>query len=417
MSFARNTAPLLLCGLGIACRTTWLAPGAPEDRDFGLACTPGTACDPLEVGALPATLRGDTTTDGESAVDRYACAPSTDEAGREVWYAVDLPTHGAFRATVDEVSGDGIDVDVHLLTQLDPDSCFARGDAEASGAGGPGTVYVVVDTWAGSAGPYPGPYTLTLTFTPDGAPAPPPPPAAVWTPSPGTSWQWQLQGAIDRSVDAQVYDVDLFDTSSATVDALHADGRRVICYFSAGSREDWRPDAARFPSAALGKPLDGWPGERWLDVRDPTVRAILADRLDLAAQKGCDAVEPDNVDGYANDDGFSFGRADQLDFLRFLSDEAHARSLSVGLKNATDLVPDLVSAFDWALNEECVAYAECGTEQPFVQAGKAVFHVEYVDSPGQGAAKADRVCGAAGTAGFSTLVKTWDLDAWRIACD
>jgi hypothetical protein len=264
-----------------------------------------------------------------------------------------------------------------------------------------------------------GPYTLWLDFVPAAGPNPPPPPPTptVWSPPPGTTWQWQLTGSIDRSVDVDVYDVDLFDVPSSTLAALHADGRKVICYFSAGSREDWRPDAGRFPASALGEPLDGWPGERWLDVRDATVRDVMSDRLDLALSKGCDAVEPDNVDAYANDDGFSFGRADQVDYLEFLSAEAHARGLSVGLKNATDLVPDLVDDFDWALNEECLAYAECATEQPFVRAGKAVFHVEYVDSRSQGPARAATACSASSASGFSTLVKTWALDSWRISCD
>ncbi|MFN7148907.1 MAG: endo alpha-1,4 polygalactosaminidase, partial [Microthrixaceae bacterium] len=84
-------------------------------------------------------------------------------------------------------------------------------------------------------------------------------------PRPGLSWQWQLTGAVDTSVGADVFDVDLFDTSAAVVSALHARGARVVCYMSAGSFEDWRPDASRFPSSVLGSALDGWPGERWLD--------------------------------------------------------------------------------------------------------------------------------------------------------
>src|SRR4029079_13653563 len=75
-------------------------------------------------------------------------------------------------------------------------------------------------------------------------PAPTPAPAGTrWQPHPGTSWQIQLQGTLDTSVAASVYDIDLFDTSASTIAVLRAAGRRVICYFSAGSYEDWRPDA------------------------------------------------------------------------------------------------------------------------------------------------------------------------------
>ena len=89
----------------------------------------------------------------------------------------------------------------------------------------------------------------------------------VWCPTPGLSWQWQLSGAIDDSVDVAMYDIDLFDNEAGQISTLHDDGRVVICYFSAGSHEDWRPDADQFPAGAIGAELDGWPGERWLDVR------------------------------------------------------------------------------------------------------------------------------------------------------
>jgi hypothetical protein len=95
--------------------------------------------------------------------------------------------------------------------------------------------------------------------------------AAHWEPEPNTSWQWQLQGTVDTSFDVVMYDIDLFDSSQELIDQLHDAGRIVICYLSAGSYEEWRPDAAQFPAAALGNPLDGWPGERWLDIRNDEV--------------------------------------------------------------------------------------------------------------------------------------------------
>jgi len=79
--------------------------------------------------------------------------------------------------------------------------------------------------------------------------------AAPFSPAPGTSWQWQLSGAPDLSVDAAVYDVDGFLTDAGTVAALHARGRRAVCYLNAGAYEDFRPDAATFPAAVLGKEL------------------------------------------------------------------------------------------------------------------------------------------------------------------
>lgn len=242
------------------------------------------------------------------------------------------------------------------------------------------------------------------------------PTSEIWSPRPGTTWVWQLSGTLDTSVDADVYDVDLVETSDQIMQKLRADGRIIICYFSAGTREDYRADADAFPQTAVGKALPEWPDEQWLDIRDTTVRQVMLTRMDLAQQRGCDAVEPDNVDAYINDSGFPLTQSDQLDYLRFLATEAHQRGLSIGLKNAVELVPDLVDEFDWTLNEECLAYNECDAVQPFIDAGKAVFHVEYVDNYDQGATLQNTVCANPTRAGFSTLIKVWDLDAWFLTC-
>jgi len=234
----------------------------------------------------------------------------------------------------------------------------------------------------------------------------------VWRPAPGTSWQIQYTGLpIDTSVDAEMFDLDLYDTPQEVFDELHAAGRTVICYFSAGSYEDWRPDAADFPPEALGNPLGGWPGEWWLDVTHPQVRTIMAARLDYAVARGCDGVDPDNVDGYTNNPGFSFGYAEQLDYNTFLADEAHARGLSVGLKNDLDQIGDLEPSFDFAVNEECFDYNECDALQPFVQAGKAVFQIQY-----GGEDQVDAICPQANARDLDTLIKNMQLDAWRIYC-
>lgn len=236
-----------------------------------------------------------------------------------------------------------------------------------------------------------------------------------WRPAPKTSWQWQLIDAIDLSFDVQMYDVDLFDATDQDLAALKARGIVVICYFSAGSFEEWREDKDKFTAQDYKKPLDGWPGERWLDTRSENVRKIMLERLDLAQARGCDGVEPDNVDGYDNDTGFALTAQDQLNYNLFLAQEAHKRGLSVGLKNALGLAAQLEPAFDWALNEECLSFDECALLAPFISANKAVFHVEYVDEEAQGQAAAAQVC-AARPEGFSTLIKTWDLTPWRLAC-
>ncbi len=227
--------------------------------------------------------------------------------------------------------------------------------------------------------------------------------SGVWAPEPGTTWQWQLTGAVDTSHDVEMYDIDLFETPQAVIDELHAAGRVVVCYFSAGTHEEGRPDSDAFPAEVIGDPLDDWPDERWLDVRAIDALApIMEARLDLAAEKGCDGVEPDNVDAYDNPSGFAITAVDQLAYARWLADQAHARRLSVGLKNNLGQVADLVGVYDWALNEECFEFDECELLAPFVDAGKAVFGVEYGGDPAE-------YCPEAVAAGYSWLTKTYDL--------
>src|SRR3954452_2740978 len=117
--------------------------------------------------------------------------------------------------------------------------------------------------------------------------------ASWWRPKVGISWQWQLSGKIDTSVNASVFDVDMFETPKSTVTALHNKGRKVICYVSIGSAEKGRPDYNKFPASILGKKLNGWPNERWVDIRKIDVlQRIWAARLDQCKAKGFDGVEP-----------------------------------------------------------------------------------------------------------------------------
>ena len=240
---------------------------------------------------------------------------------------------------------------------------------------------------------------------------PPPTPAgAWWAPAKGTSWQWQLTGTIDTTVDAAVFDIDGEDASAATVSTLHAKGAKVICYFSAGSWENWRSDAATFPASVQGKGLDGWAGESWLDVRQLGILLPLMEkRVANCKAKGFDAVEPDNVDGYSNATGFPLTAADQIAYNKGLADLAHKYGLGIALKNDPDQVTALEPFFDFSVAEECAKYNECDGYAPFTTAGKAVLHVEY-----QGALTS--FCPTTKALGFSSMLKKLDLDAWRSPC-
>ncbi len=231
-----------------------------------------------------------------------------------------------------------------------------------------------------------------------------------WQPALFTPWQWQLTGTIDQNVDAVMFDIDLFDVPASTIASLKSKGKRVVCYFSAGSYENWRSDANQFPSSVLGNGLDGWPGERWLDIRNITALApIMGARFDLAKQKGCDGIEPDNIDAYTNNTGFPLTGAHQIAYNKWLAEQAHARGLSIALKNDVDQLSQLEPYFDYAVNEQCWQYNECGGYKVFTDKGKPVFNVEYNLSTSQ-------FCSKANAAKMMSMKKKLNLDASREVC-
>jgi hypothetical protein len=233
---------------------------------------------------------------------------------------------------------------------------------------------------------------------------------ALWQPAPGVTWQYQLDGPVDLSIRADVYDIDGFETSARAVAAIHARGARAVCYFSAGTWEDWRPDADRYPHEVIGRPLPDWPGERSVDIRRLDVLGpILKARMRMCRDKGFDAVEPDNVDPSGRATGFPSTPAERLRFARWLARTGHGLGLAVALKNSPGQVARLVGDFDFAVVEECFAFRECGRYTPFVRAGKAVLAVEY-------ALPRPRFCDRARGLGFSAIRKRLDLDAWRAGC-
>lgn len=220
---------------------------------------------------------------------------------------------------------------------------------------------------------------------------------AWWQPTGQLSWDIQLTGELNLDPNADVVDVDVFDTPIETIQALKAQGKKVICYLSAGSFEDWRPDAYKFPSSVKGK-SNGWAGENWLDIRQTKIlKPIMAARIKLGMEKGCDAIDADNVDGFTNDTGFALKSSHQLTYNKMLASMAHTRGLAIGLKNDLLQTSQLVSVFDFAINESCFAYDECDLLEPFIAAGKPVLAIDYENGT--------EICDEANAMGFSMLLK------------
>ena len=200
-----------------------------------------------------------------------------------------------------------------------------------------------------------------------------------WHPSPTTAaWQWQLQGKLQLTAGASVYDIDGFESTLGDVRSIHRHRHKAICYLDVGSWEEYRPDAAQFPRSVLGKRYEGFPEERWLDIAEyGKFAGIMEKRIEMCAHKRFDAVEPDNIAGWENDTGFPLTAAEQLRYNRWIAAQVHKRGMAVALKNDPKQAKQLVGDFDFAIVEECFQYEECGYYKPFVEAGKAVFEAEY----------------------------------------
>lgn len=249
----------------------------------------------------------------------------------------------------------------------------------------------------------------------------------VWQPAPGLTWTYQLSviptaTQLLNPKEFNVWNIDLFDTPTTSIKTIQAAGSKVICYFSAGTYENWRPDAFKFKASDKGNAMEDWDGETWIDTRSANVRAIMAARLDLAASKGCNAVDPDNMDGYDHDNGKTLSQDTATDYVKYLATEANKRGLSIGLKNSLDIIPRVLPSVQFAVNEQCAAYNECPALKPFTDAGKAVFHVEYPkgddvnNNKNVSTSKTNAACACKTKWNFSPIIKNSNLNSWIQKC-
>ncbi len=267
------------------------------------------------------------------------------------------------------------------------------------------------------------------------SPAPPKSNKTIWKPALVTPWHWMIDHPLDINDPLDmglqdpkgkrlsfpapvVYDIDWEMNSAKTVKALHAMNKKVICYVDVGAYESYRADAGKFPKAVRGKPDSHWEGSYWLDIRQLDVLLpIMRARFQVCKDKGFDAIEPDEVDGYANDTGFKLSYNDQLRYNRAIADLAHSMGMSVGLKGDIEQARDLWHHFDWTLNEQCFEFDECGAlTKYFLANGKAVFHVEYDDPFSGHRVKTSEFCPQANAANFNSMKVPLDLKGGRWPC-
>jgi len=212
-----------------------------------------------------------------------------------------------------------------------------------------------------------------------------------WKPkaSENLKWQWQLQGEIDTTLPVQVYNIDI-NVPQRKIDELKARGIKLICYFSAGTVESFRSDSRLFPQEIIGEQYEDLIDEQWVDYANIDALApIMRARIEKCASKGFDAIEIDNVDAHnyetRDEQGevvnigtnFNMTLDESIAYVRWLTNEAHSRGLGIGLKNAEEMVADVVDEVDWMLVEDCYFDSWCLAATAFIDADKPVFMAEY----------------------------------------
>jgi hypothetical protein len=135
--------------------------GGDGAKAGGGPCPSGVTC----FEAFPYYGEGDTSVEGATRFDAYACAPETDESGPELVFRATVPTDGFLSALVRD--GDGVDIDVHILGTLDPEDCLERGDVFARADVPQGDVWIVADTWVNASGTaQAGAFEIEIGFVP-----------------------------------------------------------------------------------------------------------------------------------------------------------------------------------------------------------------------------------------------------------
>ncbi|OCF53972.1 hypothetical protein L486_08529 [Kwoniella mangroviensis CBS 10435] len=223
-----------------------------------------------------------------------------------------------------------------------------------------------------------------------------------------------IRTATGLSLSKTMYVVDMAQSTAEQIANYHAKGKTVGCYFSAGTWEPYRTDAKQFlpecycgPNVTIDSTgrctgsgsdanlLGEW-GEWWLNIRSEkclnNIKSIMTDRIKAGKQKGCDSVDPDNVDAWTNHQNFGITQQDQVNYLLWLSSTARSNGLGIDLKNSGDLITDpdtgtstnwttsLINAFDFNVIESCYQYNECEKYDPFLEAGKPQIRIEYESS-------------------------------------
>ncbi|HEY52977.1 MAG TPA: DNRLRE domain-containing protein [Caldilineae bacterium] len=134
---------------------------------------------------------GDTST-GVNQIETYGCRPDWPETGPEHYYELNITQTQPITLTLNHAPDPGLDLDLFLLEDADPDRCYADDANLILPALTPGRYTIVIDGYTGSKGPYvlnvdcsePPLATATPTATPRGTATPTPTVSPTVTPTP-----------------------------------------------------------------------------------------------------------------------------------------------------------------------------------------------------------------------------------------
>nr|WP_240468421.1 endo alpha-1,4 polygalactosaminidase [Streptomyces dangxiongensis] len=184
-------------------------------------------------------------------------------------------------------------------------------------------------------------------------------PAALRLPPRGAGFDYQIGGAYPPPKGVRIVSRDRSDSP--------APGLYNICYVNAfqaqpAERSSWPADLLLRDAHGAVVIDEDW-NEPLLDLRTPARRKRVARRvntwIDDCAQKGFDAVEPDNYDSYTRSHRL-LTAADATAFMTLLSRHAHTRHLAIAQKNTAELAGQRRRVgLDFAVSEECGQYDEC----------------------------------------------------------
>jgi hypothetical protein len=141
-----------------------LAGGAAPDAVAPQQMGSGTPSDPFIIDSLPYTDARDTSIGGQSLIQYYSCAPTTNEGGNEYYYQLTLTAPTTIRAMVFDRASSGVDIDVMLLSMPVASACLARNNTIIVTTLNPGTYYFSLDTYVKTTGvAQAGEYLFVLT--------------------------------------------------------------------------------------------------------------------------------------------------------------------------------------------------------------------------------------------------------------